>query len=287
MAIDTEWAERVGRAASTFTRSETLLLNYLTGVPHEAAFLSMKGLCEASGVSKPVVIEFYRKLGYQSFKEFRGGLQSFYAQHIDSYRASTIALRSVSTVGDLIESAVEIDVRSLRRLAAYLSEEELEAIAARLLRAGRIFLYGPGTGSYPARYLAERLKRYRFDVHLIENDVQHLAEELFPLGPGDELLVFDYLPKKRMLEGVVSFAADAGAGTILIADQVDVGLVNTARTIVLVNRGELDFKNSMAVPMAFANLLLLAVELVGGEQLQSSLKDIEEKRESYRLSHFA
>lgn len=285
MAVNTEWAERVGRASSSFTRTETLLMDYLAQFPHEAAFMSLKELCEASGISKPVVIEFYRKLGYDSFKEFRGGLQSFYAQGIDSYRASTITFRSISTIEELIENAIEIDARSLRRLASYLSKEELESLAGGLLEADRLYLYGPGTGFYPAHYLHERLKRYRLDVHLVGNDLQHLAEELFPLKSGDLLLVFDYLPKKTILERVLSFASDAGARTILIADQVDVRLVNRADTVVVVNRGEINFKNSMAVPMAFANLLLLTVELLGAETVQSELKGIEEKREKYGLSY--
>ncbi len=287
MAINTDWAERIGRASADFTRTETVLMDYLTRVPHEAAFMSLGGLCEASGISKPVVIDFYRKLGYKGFKEFREGLVSFYAQHIDSYRASTITFRGISTIEELIESATEIDVRSLRRLAEYLSKEELESVARRLLEARRIYLYGPGTGFYPAHYLLQRLKRYRLDVHFAGNDVQHLAEELFPMESGDQLLAFDYLPDKSMIEKVLVYAADAGAGSILIADQVDVRLVNRADTVIVVNRGEINFKNSMAVPMAFANLLILTIELIGGERIQEGLMDIEEKREKFGLSYFA
>lgn len=286
MAINTDWAERIGRASADFTRTETLLVDYLTRVPHEAAFLSLGGLCEASGISKPVVIDFYRKLGYNGFKEFREGLQSFYAQHIDSYRASTITFRGISTIEELIESAIEIDVRSIRRLAAYLSKDELESAAKRLLGAGRIYLYGPGTGHYPAHYLFERLKRYRLDVHLVGNDVQHLAEELFPIGEGDQLMAFDYLPKNTILERVLKYAEDAGAGSILVSDQLDVRLVNSADSVIVVNRGEINFKNSMAVPMAFANLLILTIELIGGERIQADLMEIEEKREKFGLSYF-
>jgi len=286
MAINTDWAERVGRAKADFTRTESVLMDYLTRVPEEAAFMSMGELCEASGISKPVVIDFYRKLGYTGFKEFREGLQSFYSQHIDSYRASTITFRSISTVEELIESAVEIDKRSLSRLAAYLSKDELDSVVRRLLAAPRVYIYGPGTGFYPAHYLAERLKRYRLQVHLVGNDVQHLAEELFPLGEGDVLLVFDYLPSAKILDRVMSYAGDAGADVILIADQLDVQLVNRADTVVVVNRGEINFKNSMAVPMAFVNLLILTIELVGGEKTQADLRNIEEKREKYGLSYF-
>ena len=106
------------------------------------------------------------------------------------------------------------------------------------------------------------------------------------LGEGDELFVFDYVPDKHILERVMSFAIDAGAGTTLIADQVDVQLVNRADAVIVVNRGEINFKNSMAVPIAFANLLILTIELIGGEAVQADLRNIEEKREKYGLSYF-
>jgi DNA-binding MurR/RpiR family transcriptional regulator len=62
--------------------------------------------------------------------------------------------------------------------------------------------------------------------------------------------------------------------------------VNSADSVIVVNRGEINFKNSMAVPMAFANLLILTIELIGGERIQADLMEIEEKREKFGLSYF-
>jgi DNA-binding MurR/RpiR family transcriptional regulator len=99
-------------------------------------------------------------------------------------------------------------------------------------------------------------------------------------------MAFDYLPKNTILERVLKYAEDAGAGSILVSDQLDVRLVNSADSVIVVNRGEINFKNSMAVPMAFANLLILTIELIGGERIQADLMEIEEKREKFGLSYF-
>ena len=52
--------------------------------------------------------------------------------------------------------------------------------------------------------------------------------------------------------------------------------------MIYVNRGDIEFKNSMAVPMNFANLLLLAVELSGGDKLKEKLKELENRRAIFK-----
>ncbi|HUZ17366.1 MAG TPA: MurR/RpiR family transcriptional regulator [Spirochaetia bacterium] len=284
MGIDTEWAQRVGQVRGGLTKTEETLLSFISAAPHISAFMSLKQLCESSGVSKPVVIEFYRKLGYADFKEFREGLQGFYSQHIDSYRASTTAFRNITTIDELIAASVDVDVRSLQRMAGYLSREQLGQAARRILDAPNTYLFAPGTGFYPAHYLCERLRRYHLRAHLIGSDIQHLAEELFPIREGDLLLVFEYVPESDICLRVMDRASDAGAHIILVTEPVDVPLVNRADSVIVVNRGELGFKNSMAVPMSFANLMLLTIELVGGKRIADDLKTLEETRERYALS---
>jgi DNA-binding MurR/RpiR family transcriptional regulator len=285
MDFDTEWAERVGRVTGGFSKTEESLLGFISGAPHEAAFFSMQELCAASGVSKPIVIEFYRKLGYDDFKTFREGVKRFYAQHIDSFRASSATFRTISTLEELIAASAEVDARSVRRMADYLSRETLESAANRLLQSETAFLFGPGTGLYPAHYLSERLRRYRIRTHLIESDLQHLAEELFPMGSKDFLVIFEYSTESGIYERVMDYAAAAGAGILLVTDYLNVGLVNRADLVAVVARGEVGFKNSMAVPMAFVNLLTLTIELVGHEKTQHDLKSLEEMRERYAFSY--
>ncbi len=284
MGIDTDWAERVGRVSNALTKTEETLMSFITHAPHESAFMSLRQLCDSSGVSKPVVIDFYRKLGYEGFKEFREGIRGLYAQHIDSYRASAAAFRNISSVVELVSAAADVDARSLQRMGAYLPPDQIEEAARRIVSAPATYLFGPGTGFYPAHYLYERLKRYRLNVHLVGADPQHLAEELFPMNPADVLLVFEYQPEAEIFARIMGCAAEIGAYIILVTDPVDVRLVSRADMVIVVNRGEVGFKNSMAVPMSFANLLLLAVELSAGEGATEKLKRLEETRERYALS---
>ena len=283
MSIDTEWAVRVSKASSVLTKSDRLILSFITSNPQDAAFLSLKGLTEKTGTSKPTVIEFYKKLGYTSFKEFLTGVRNFYEHHIDSYRASSIIFKKVRNYGDLITSLIETEIHSITRLKNCISGDDLSFLSNLILTSVRVYIFGPGTGYYPAHFLFERLKRYKIDVHLVENNIQHIAEELYPVNNDDLLLVFNYLPEPAVVEKVMRYSWDAGASVVLVTGSIYLSLASYSDRVIYINRGEIEFKNSMAVPMAFANLVLLAVELAGGEMINSYLKDLEEKREEYKL----
>ncbi|RKX86806.1 MAG: hypothetical protein DRP57_00625 [Spirochaetes bacterium] len=283
MSIDTEWALRVSEATSDFTKSDRLILSFITSHPQDAAFLPLKGLTEKTGTSKPTVIEFYKKLGYSSFKEFLNGLRNFYEHHIDSYRASAAIFKKINGTGELISALVETEVRSITRIKDYISEDDLMFISKSILGSKRVFIFGPGTGYYPAHFLFQRLKRYRIDIHLIGDDIQHTAEYLFPVCTGDLVLIFNYLPEPDIIEKVMKYCKDEGASIVLITGSIYLSLAPYPDRVIYVKRGEIGFKNSMAVPMAFANLILLSVELTGGEKVSGYLKNLEEKRDEYKL----
>ncbi len=282
MKAGDSWATRVENANSTLTRSEATVLDYVTAVPEEAAFQSLKELSEHTGISKPKIIDLYRKLGYQTFREFTEGVREFYSHRINSLRASRATFTSIESVPELIERAISIDQQSLSRVSECVSPNDLTYIANAILGAGTTYLFGPGSGQYPAQYLYTRLKRYRLNVHEIALDMQHLAEELVGAGPGDLLLVFSYVREHDTVLSVMRHAMNQGGRVVVVSDNVLVDFATIADRTLYVERGLVGFKNSMAVPMSFANMVLLAVELLGGEELQKSLRDVEAIREALR-----
>lgn len=245
--------------------------------------MSLKELCAATNVSKPKVIDLYRKLDYEVYKEFRQGIQDFYAYHINAYRASCTTFKQIETLEELVQTAREADIASLRRLSEHISTDEFAFLAQAIIDAPTTYVYGPSTGWYPAHYLYQRLKRYRIDVRMVGNDVQHLMEEIFSVGRSDVLLVFDYFLEHDLTQRVMEYARDQGTRVIVVSDTVLVDFVELVERTYFVERGSMGFKNSMAVPMHFVNLLILTIELIGGQRYQDNLRQVEVNRKEYGL----
>ncbi len=286
MAVDPRWANKLSSNYSSLTKTEKEFAQYINDHSHEAAFMSLREIAENSGISRPTIIEFFRKLGFENFQEFKTSIQNFYRHHIDSYKASTITFKKIKTIPELIDSAVEIEIKTLKRMKEYISGEDLEVIADEILKAPSVYIFGPGTGFYPAHYLSQRLKRYRINVHLISGDPQHLAEELYPMKQDDLLLVFNYYQNEKLFSRVMKWGKDAGCRISMITEQVYPHLVNLADHVVYINRGDIEFKNSMALPMTFSNLILLTVEMKGTDTVKGYLRDLEKRREKYNLSFY-
>lgn len=100
------------------------------------------------------------------------------------------------------------------------------------------------------------------------------------------LLVFNYYQNEKLFHRVMEWGKDTGSSVFMITEQVYPHLVNLADHVVYINRGDLEFKNSMALPMTFTNLILLTVEMLGEEKIKGYLKDLEKKREKFGLSLF-
>lgn len=272
---DKTWAERLITEKEKLSRREQDLVDWITQSPQDAAFLKLNDLADGAGVSKPIVISCYRALGYSDYQDFQLGLQDFYAGQIDSYRASTAALKDIGSVGALMKACLEVEYAALETLRKHVETALVETMAQSILGSGTVYIYGDGTGFYPGHYLAQRLRSCGIRALLTGTDREHALEDLVPVARGDVFLSFYYTQDSAALERAMEFAANRGAEVLLITGFLEPKLCRHARQHLFVPRGQLNFKNSMAVPMAFAHVLLMAVELLGGEKLTRNLKQIE------------
>ncbi|SIQ82488.1 transcriptional regulator, RpiR family [Alkalispirochaeta americana] len=283
MADKFGWGKRVSKLAGRLTETETRVLEYVTESPHEAAFMSLKDLCERTGVSKPKIIQLYRKLGYERYKEFRNGVEEFYAHHINAYRASKATFKDIRSFDQLVTTSIEEEAKALQRQLEHVPTDDVEQLARSMLNKRRIYILGTSTGMYPAHYLFQRLKRYKLDVRILGEDSQHIVEDAFGINEDDMLLVFHYFPDRRRTHGAMKLAHDCGALVVVATDTMLIELTEMADQVYFVARGSIRLHSSMAVPMHFVNLVMLAIEWLGGETFQQYLLDIEKLRERYDL----
>lgn len=278
------WAQRLASRRALLSRRELDLIDAITTQPHEAAFLKQSELCRWAGVSKPVVISCFRRLGYQDYQTFQEGIQGFYAGQIDSAQASSAALKDVRSVAELMALAFEVEAATLETLRRHLEPSQVESLAQAILAAGTTYLLAEGTGSAPAQYLALRLRRLGLRAFLSGEDRPHVVDDLGPLQATDLFLTFFYTQEAPVVAGLLDLARSRGAVTAVITGAPDPELWGRSDHHLFVPRGRWNFKNSMAAPMAFAQILLLAVEFLGGAELNQRLQAVEAARKSFAFA---
>lgn len=273
--------ERIEHAREHLTRLEQSLLDFVNGNPEKAVLLSQKDFLRQAQVSKPILINFFRKLGYSDYRSFQAGVEQFFSTHIDSFRASQDLHNRVRTIPEMIDQAVHVDMRAMGRLLEIVPEQTLRVFAEKVFRARTVYVAGMGTGYYPAHYLAQRLRRYRIVTVLISHESDHSPDEIYPLGSEDVLVAFGYTRDDSWLFPLLRLCRERGALSFLVTATIHPDYVGSCSHYVHVPRGEVRFKNSMAVPMAFSNLLLLAFEVIHGDHAEEQLQLLEETRRSW------
>lgn len=280
--MDRNWAERLSDARILgLTKRESDLIEYISSQPQEAAFLRQSELSSKAGVSKPVVISCFRRMGYADYQEFLEGLQGFYAGQIDSAQASSVAFKDVTSVAGLVSQALKVEAATLETLERHLDPIEVEALARALIEAPSVCLYAEGSGFLPAHYLSQRLRRCGLSVALIGGDRPHVLDDLAQVRPRDVFLTFFYTQDGPLMADILDFVKTRGAISVLVTGTPDPELYRRADHHLFVPRGQWNFKNSLAAPMAFAQILLLTVEYLGGPELQTRLKDLESTRKRF------
>lgn len=272
------WSQRLEHHTAELSRSERDLVTYVNAHPADAVRLHQRDIAAAAGISKPIVISCYRKLGYASYREFQAGIEQFFATQIDSFRATQSVLERVDTIEELIREAVDVDIRSLNRLANAIDPAVLSVCADRLDTARSVYIAGPGTGAYAADYLSQRLRRYGIQSVYVDTDDRHRPDSFYPLTGEDIVILFHYADTDDWIWPLLSFARTRNAWTLMIAGRIHPDYVAHASQFIHVPRGEIRFKNSLAVPMHFANLMLLAFEVAYRDRARTHLAELESTR---------
>lgn len=264
--------DKIADSAETLTPNERRLVQSVMDSPTSAALGTASELARAVGVHEATASRLARKLGYQSYAAFRDALRDeFIATRETATRfEKTIAQTSSETI---LGSLVQEEVQALGRIESYISAEQINTVAAVLMSARRIFFYGHGNAEILALLMLKRFRRFGKDVHKLNADPRSLAEQALGLGEGDVVLTFVFRRAPKGYAPLIETAREAGATNIVIS-----GITGTTlsprpdHSLAAPRSGHPDAFQTLTVPMAICNAVVIAAGLTGQEE---SLKKLE------------
>jgi len=276
--MEHHWVRQLHKFEKSLTRTEQELIGFINQNPEKVCSATLKDLVEMSDVSKPVIINCYKKLEFADYRSFQTAIEEFFSSQIDSLTASRNMQNRVKTIDQLLHESAAVDIRALERLSLNVTTENLKHISGRIHGARTVYVTGEGTGFYPAHYLAQRLRRYNVNSLFIDHDSRHTPDMLHPAGKEDLILLFHYSDRDDWLWPVLRLSRSIPMESMLFSGIIHPDYVKLADSFFHIPRGEMSYKNSMAVPMHFANQILLSYEILYNEEVERHLKKLEESR---------
>ena len=249
--------DRIQSTAEELTPSEHKLVKELLARPRDAALGTAGALARRIGVHEATASRLARKLGFESYADFRDALRQEFIVKTDPALRVRNTLASTGE-GSILADLVEQETAALSAIPSFLSPEALNAGARALLGARKVFIFARGNAEALSVLADRRLRRMGVDTVVLSGDARDLAERLAAMEGGDALLAFAFRRAPRHWGIVLDHAAAQGAPCVVISDTLGPALVPNGDHLLFAPRsGSSEAFQTLTVPMTIANALIL------------------------------
>ncbi|HXV92999.1 MAG TPA: MurR/RpiR family transcriptional regulator [Pseudonocardia sp.] len=267
--------ERVDGHRGRLTPADQRVLDVLLSHPTEAAFLPAEQVAERAGVHMAAATRLAKKLGYPGYPQLREALQS---ELLEGVGPADRVRRSLAQAegGELLAALVDDEVAALREVARAVPQDRLDALAERVLEARRVLVFAGGNATVLGSMLHRRLRRFGLLVTELPSSERDLAEELVSLDRDDLVLALAFRRAPRTLAPLLATAHEAGAGVAVLTDVLGPELRPRPEIVLAAPRGNGREFQSLTVPMAVANALVLTVARAASDRTITALERLEQ-----------
>ena len=203
MSLQERIADVGDRLTPTERRISALLLEDATLL----AFGTVSDLAKRTGASRPSIVRFATKLGFEGFTDLQNWIREDLA-----HRLSSPSQRIRQREGEAAPVRVTIE-QAVRQTLDTLDERRLEALAAPIVRAKGVWVISGETSMAGAVVLHSGLSMVRGRVHLVHE--QSAARQLCGAEAGDAAVVYDFARYRR--SSVIAARALAKRGVEIVA----------------------------------------------------------------------
>lgn len=200
----------IANVSEQLTPTERRIAGLVLEDPTLLAFGTVSDLAERAQTSRPSIVRFATKLGFEGYTDLQTWIRSELSNQLTSpshrirhQDGSVGPIRSA--INDAIESTFET-----------LDKPRLTALATPIANARKVWILSGETSMAGAMVLSSGLSMIRPDVHLVQ---EHSAgRELSSAGPEDAAVVFDFTRYRRTSITAARALAEIGTSIVAITD---------------------------------------------------------------------
>jgi DNA-binding MurR/RpiR family transcriptional regulator len=272
--------DRIDEHSGRLSPADRSVVDVLLSHPTEAAFLPAEQVTERAGVHVAAATRLAKKLGYGGYPQLRSALQAELLEGVDA--ADRVRRRlDRSPDQDLLAALVDDETAALRAVPRAVPQDRLDSVAGRILTARRVLVYARGNASVLSAMLARRLRRFGLPVVDLPGSDRDLAEELVSLHRDDLVVALAFRRPPRTLAALLATAHEVGAPVVLLTDVLGAAQDSGSITVLAAPRGNGREFQSLTVPMAVANALVLTIARAAAGHTTTALERLEELLERF------
>ncbi|MGI9610744.1 MAG: MurR/RpiR family transcriptional regulator [Acidimicrobiia bacterium] len=199
----------IAAVGDRLTPAERRIAEAVLAEPTLLAFGTVSDLATRVGTSRPSIVRFANKLGFDGYTQLqthvRGRLSQRLSRPSDRIRDEEGMLPA--------QAALEQGLASVFEAAG---GDRLAKLAEPIVAAANVWIISGETSRAGAHALHSGLSMVRPGVHLVED--HSMGQDLAHAAPGDVAVVFDFLRYRRRAIRAVRTLADHGVTVVAITD---------------------------------------------------------------------
>lgn len=256
-----------------FTRSQTVIADYLTENLNDIAFYTLEELAAKIGVSTTTIIRFSRTLGYNGYSEMQKDIQS----NIQTKVAlpQRILNQKKLPANTLLDESFQNDIYNIQRTLDAQNDEDLQKAINYISDAPSVYILGMRSSFTISYYIASRLGEIRENTHLIQSAGMSYPEEIVSAKEGDVCIACLFPRYSKLTTTMLSWLKNEGVKIILITSQNYSAVRGYGDIILPCSISSVSYKNSFAGPLCLSNYLIAAITQKNFSESQRILKKTE------------
>ena len=259
------------------TKNERVIYEFLLNKRNSISFYTESDISKETGVSQPTVSRFWKKIGFNNFKEFKDTLKNTTAPSVTKEKFKSL----LSSEKFHYKNYVDHSISLLQNSANKLNEKDFNKAIEYLCSANKIFTHAIGPAECLSSLLIFRLKRFGLDISALPSNGQAIYEGLINTSDNDLLVLFlfsNYHPETYV---IIDYAKKNNIKLILITDIYIKPIDNENIVTIYVARGELFEFHSLTGPLFLIESFIVSVGILKEEQSLDKIKKLEELRNTY------
>lgn len=265
-----------------FTRNQKKIADFLLNSSEIQMDMTGRNLSKLLDISESTVVRFAQSIGLGGYPE----LVLLMNEHIKNTKTSIERL-SLNPEEKKYDNAniisLDEEISALRKVRDHISNETINKVVEELYTSQNLYLLGCRTSHFLASYFNFYLRFIKNNVHLLGETETTIIEELADLKEGDVIFTISFPRYTRALNEIVSFAKERKAKIILLTDSENNSIVKYSDIILRVPNNILFFVDSLVVPMAIINSIIIDLSLKDKQKTINSLTKMENIWKSYNI----
>lgn len=274
--------QRMEAKASSFSKGQKRLAEYITKNYDIAAYLTASKLGKEAGVSESTVVRFAYQLEYDGYPELQKAIQVIVKTNSNSMQRMSLSSKRYEEKG-VLKSILYTDAERLKdTIQGGIDEEQFNNAVKLINESRRVYILGARSAAYLAGLLGYYFKMLFDKVIVVEtSSTSETLEQIYNIGERDVLIGVTFPRYSKRTIRALQYAKNHGANTIALTDNIHSPVAEFADCILVARTDVMTIVDSMVGPLSVVNALVSAIALLRKNDVEKHLMELEELWNEY------